>query len=133
MRSATVTRPYAIVVDVNMPVLEGVSVVTAPRAIEKDVPVRVRSAPSPVPGRQAGDDYLVKPFGSGEQVARVGALLRLREPAATFSSGKFTVSPLEVDIPVDAFTSHLRPKLRADRGSWLLAGVCGAEFALRAQ
>ena len=46
LRSATETRPDAIVLDINMPVLDGVSVVTALRAMDNDVPVCVLSARS---------------------------------------------------------------------------------------
>ncbi len=67
LRSATETRPDAIVLDINLPVLDGVSVVTARRALDNDVPVCVLSARSSVDDRVAGleagaDDYLVKPF-----------------------------------------------------------------------
>src|SRR3978361_1391254 len=58
LRSATETRPDAIVLDINMPVLDGVSVVTALRAMDNDVPVCVLSARSsvddPVAGLAAG-------------------------------------------------------------------------------
>ena len=54
LRSATETRPDAIVLDINMPVLDGVSVVTALRAMENDVPVCVLSARSSVDDRVAG-------------------------------------------------------------------------------
>lgn len=104
LRSATETRPDAIVLDINMPVLDGVSVVTALRAMDNDVPVCVLSARSSVDDRVAGleagaDDYLVKPFVLAELVARVKALLRRRGATATSSSETITVGPLEVDIP----------------------------------
>ena len=104
LRSATETRPDAIVLDINMPVLDGVSVVTALRAMDNDVPVCVLSARSSVDDRVSGleagaDDYLVKPFVLAELVARVKALLRRRGATATFSSETITVGPLEVDIP----------------------------------
>ena len=104
LRSATETRPDAIVLDINMPVLDGVSVVTALRAMDNDVPVCVLSARSSVDDRVAGleagaDDYLVKPFVLAELVARVKALLRRRGATATFSSETIAVGPLEVDIP----------------------------------
>src|ERR1700743_347836 len=54
LRSATETRPDAIVLDINMPVLDGVSVVTALRAMDNDVPVCVLSARSSVDDRVAG-------------------------------------------------------------------------------
>src|ERR1700684_3805358 len=84
LRSATETRPDAIVLDINMPILDGVSVVTALRAMDNDVPVCVLSARSSVDDRVAGleagaDDYLVKPFVLAELVARVKALLRHRD------------------------------------------------------
>ena len=91
LRSATETKPDAIVLDINMPVLDGVSVVTALRAMDND---------DRVSGLEAGaDDYLVKPFVLAELVARVKALLRRRGSTATFSSETITVGPLEVDIP----------------------------------
>lgn len=104
LRSATENRPDAIVLDINMPVLDGVSVVTALRAMDNDVPVCVLSARSSVDDRVAGleagaDDYLVKPFVLAELVARVKALLRRRGSTATSSSETITVGPLEVDIP----------------------------------
>jgi two-component system response regulator PrrA len=94
LRRATETRPDAIVLDINMPVLDGVN----------DVPVCVLSARSSVDDRVAGleagaDDYLVKPFVLAELVARVKALLRRRGATATFSSETIQMGPLEVDIP----------------------------------
>jgi two-component system OmpR family response regulator len=64
-----------------MPVLDGVSVVTALRAMDNDVPVCVLSARSSVDDRVAGleagaDDYLVKPFAFDEFLARLRALAR---------------------------------------------------------
>ena len=93
LRSATETRPDAIVLDINMPVLDGVSVVTALRAMDNDVPVCVLSARSSVDDRVAGleagaDDYLVKPFVLAELVARVKALLRRRGVARRRSRRK---------------------------------------------
>src|SRR3978361_331705 len=53
LRSATENRPDAIVLDINMPILDGVSVVTALRAMDTDVPVCVLSARSSVADRVA--------------------------------------------------------------------------------
>ncbi|WP_068270301.1 response regulator transcription factor [Aldersonia kunmingensis] len=106
LRSVNEQAPDAIVLDMNMPVLDGVGVVTALRAMGNDVPICVLSARSSVDDRIAGlesgaDDYLVKPFVLAELVARLRALLRRRAnppaPAPAASSG-ITFGPLEVDL-----------------------------------
>ena len=71
----------ALVLDVQMPELDGVAVVTALRALGNDIPICVLSARDTVNDRIAGleagaDDYLTKPFDLGELVARLHALLR---------------------------------------------------------
>lgn len=75
--------PDAMVLDVNMPTLDGEGVVTALRAMGNDIPICVLSARSAVTDRIAclergADDYLTKPFDLGELVARLRALLRRR-------------------------------------------------------
>ncbi|MEV0337120.1 response regulator transcription factor [Nocardia sp. NPDC050717] len=104
LRSVSEHAPDAVVLDMNMPVLDGAGVVTALRAMGNDVPVCVLSARSSVDDRIAGlesgaDDYLVKPFELAELVARIRALLRRRtdtaEPAAP---GTITVGPLQIDV-----------------------------------
>ncbi|WP_405161796.1 response regulator transcription factor [Nocardia sp. NBC_01499] len=77
------TSPDAMVLDVNMPTLDGEGVVTALRAMGNDIPICVLSARSAVTDRIAclergADDYLTKPFDLGELVARLHALLRRR-------------------------------------------------------
>lgn len=101
--------PDAVVLDMNMPVLDGASVVTALRAMGNDIPICVLSARSSVGDRVAGleagaDDYLVKPFVLAELVARINAMLRRRAaPGATAGAaggqGNLTVGALLMDMP----------------------------------
>ncbi|MFD9550795.1 response regulator transcription factor [Nocardia salmonicida] len=104
LRAVAEQAPDAVVLDMNMPVLDGAGVVTALRAMGNDVPICVLSARASVDDRIAGlesgaDDYLVKPFELAELVARIRALLRRRtdtpEPVAP---GALTVGPLLVDV-----------------------------------
>lgn len=98
-------HPDAIVLDMNMPVLDGASVVTALRAMGNDIPICVLSARSSVDDRVAGleagaDDYLVKPFVLAELVARIRAMLRRRAtpPPAPTPQGALTVGALTIDL-----------------------------------
>ncbi|OZD00985.1 DNA-binding response regulator [Rhodococcus sp. 06-235-1A] len=105
------STPDAIVLDINMPVLDGASVVTALRAMGNDIPICVLSARSSVDDRIAGlesgaDDYLTKPFVLAELVARIRAMLRRRGtnpvvPAADSGvpSSAVAIGSLVVDIP----------------------------------
>ncbi|MCX5042234.1 response regulator transcription factor [Aldersonia sp. NBC_00410] len=104
LRSVAEHTPDAVVLDINMPVLDGVGVVTAMRAMGNDVPICVLSARSSVDDRILGlesgaDDYLVKPFVLAELVARLRALLRRRADPAPSASAGITVGPLEMDLP----------------------------------
>ncbi|APE34772.1 DNA-binding response regulator [Nocardia mangyaensis] len=81
IRSCTEHDPDVIVLDMQMPRLSGLGVITALRAAGNDVPICVLSAHSApddrIMGLQAGaDDYLVKPFVFDELTARLHALLR---------------------------------------------------------
>jgi DNA-binding response OmpR family regulator len=74
-------RPEVIVLDVVMPHLSGVRVVSRLRERGIDTPVCILSARDETEDRVAGleagaDDYVVKPFELEELVARLRALLR---------------------------------------------------------
>ncbi|MEV6320985.1 response regulator transcription factor [Nocardia sp. NPDC051787] len=110
LRAVNEHAPDAVVLDMNMPVLDGAGVVTALRAMGNEVPICVLSARASVDDRISGlesgaDDYLVKPFVLKELVARIRALLRRRSdtpapatPGALTVVGAITVGPLEVDV-----------------------------------
>ncbi|MBC7300115.1 MAG: response regulator transcription factor [Nocardia sp.] len=95
--------PAAMVLDVNMPELDGVGVVTALRAMGNDIPICVLSARSAVTDRIAAlergaDDYLTKPFDLGELVARLHALLRRRPVTPASSTATIQVGAVVIDL-----------------------------------
>ncbi|QIS10278.1 response regulator transcription factor [Nocardia arthritidis] len=97
------TAPDAMVLDVNMPVLDGVGVVTALRAMGNDIPICVLSARTAVSDRIAclergADDYLTKPFDLGELVARLRALLRRRAAAPERPAELRRVGEVQIDL-----------------------------------
>ncbi|MCW2923690.1 MAG: two component transcriptional regulator, winged helix family [Thermoleophilia bacterium] len=74
-------QPDAIVMDVGMPVLDGLEVCRRLRAAGDRTPILMLTARDTVDDRIEGldagaDDYLVKPFDVGELKARIRALLR---------------------------------------------------------
>src|SRR6186997_496607 len=95
-----------IVLDVMLPGLDGITVCRAIRREQhlKDVPILMltarREESDKVNGLESGaDDYLTKPFGIREFVARVRALLRRRRSAVNASAhnAPVTVGGLHVD------------------------------------
>jgi len=74
-------RPDAVVLDVGMPEVDGLSVCRRLRARQDHTPVLILTARSEVSDRVSGldagaDDYLAKPFALDELLARVRALMR---------------------------------------------------------
>ena len=75
------SAPDVIVLDVAMPVLDGLAVCRRLRSKGLSTPILMLTARDAVPDRVAGleagaDDYLVKPFAMQELIARVRALTR---------------------------------------------------------
>jgi DNA-binding response OmpR family regulator len=95
-----------IVLDIMLPKVNGLDVLKTLRAEKLSVPVLLISAKSEVADKIAGldtgaDDYLAKPFASGEFVARVKALLRRK---AEFVGDIIAVGDLRLDK--DTFTLY---------------------------
>jgi DNA-binding response OmpR family regulator len=94
-------RPAAVVLDVTMPGLDGWQVLERIREVS-DVPVLMLTAQGEelhrVRGLRAGaDDYVPKPFGRQELLARIEALLR-RSGGTSEVTGAYRDELLEVDF-----------------------------------
>jgi DNA-binding response OmpR family regulator len=96
------TEPYdAAVVDIMLPVRDGLSLIEELRRRKINTPVIIlsakRSVDERVRGLQAGgDDYLVKPFAFSELLARVQALIRRASGAV--EPACLTVRDVSVDL-----------------------------------
>jgi two-component system response regulator MprA len=95
--AAEQSAPDVIVLDVAMPVLDGIAVCRRLRHKGLPTPILMLTARDAVPDRVAGleagaDDYLVKPFAVSELIARIRALTRRRtESAARLSYADLTL------------------------------------------
>lgn len=93
-----------IIADRMLPGLDGLSMVSAIRAAGIDTPVLVLSALAAVDDRVDGlkvgaDDYLCKPFSFAELSARIEALMRRADRAATEPTRtRLAVGDLEIDL-----------------------------------
>jgi two-component system OmpR family response regulator len=94
------TEPYdAVVLDLGLPVIDGVSVLEKWRRAGRKMPVLILTArdrwSDKVAGFDAGaDDYVAKPFHMEELLARVRALLRRSAGQAT---SELTCGPVTLD------------------------------------
>ena len=95
------TEPYdAVVLDIGLPLMDGLSVLERWRRDGRVMPVLILTArdrwSDKVAGIDAGaDDYVAKPFHMEEVVARIRALLRR---AAGHASNEISVGDLRLDI-----------------------------------
>jgi two-component system OmpR family response regulator len=95
-------EPYdAAVVDIMLPLRDGLSVIEEVRRSKINTPVIILSAKRSVDDRvkgleTGGDDYLTKPFSFSELLARIYALIRRSSGAA--ESTKLSVGSLSMDI-----------------------------------
>lgn len=118
LASLAMVRPDLVVLDINMPRMDGLEVCRRLRAMDCAVPILFLSSRDDEIDRVLGielgaDDYVVKPFSPREVVARAGAILR--RSAAT------PASPPSID------SSH--GLLRLDTAGWQ-AFWAGQEVAL---
>jgi two-component system KDP operon response regulator KdpE len=141
--------PDLIVLDLNMPVLGGLEVCRRIRSWS-DVPILILSVREDEADKVGAldlgaDDYLTKPFGIDEFLARIRALLRRAEPKPAdgplrFEAGGVTIDLTDRTVERDGGSVHLTRtewglletlahhpgKLLTQR--WLLETVWGAGY-----
>jgi len=124
LKRALDEQPDLVLLDVMMPRLDGFAVAAELRRLGRDLPILMLTAKGQIEDRVRGldrgaDDYLVKPFSTGELLARVRALLRRFHRARGT-----TLTVVEwADVRVDFARLEVR---RADKAVHLTA----KEFAL---
>jgi two-component system KDP operon response regulator KdpE len=117
LRAITTERPDLVLLDLAMPDIDGVDVCRRVRTFSR-VPILVLSAladePRKVKALDAGaDDYVTKPFGVEELLARVRAAVRRGETQRD-DAAVLRISGLEIDqiartVRVDGAEVHLTP------------------------
>jgi two-component system OmpR family response regulator len=105
------TEPYdAVVLDIGLPQMDGISVLEAWRRDGRAMPVLILTArdrwSDKVQGIDAGaDDYVAKPFHMEEVLARLRALLRR---AAGHASNEIEAGPIRLDTKAGKVTVNGR-------------------------
>jgi len=117
LNEAAVARPDAVILDLSLPDLSGLDVLRRLREWSQ-LPVLILSVrggeADKIAALDAGaDDYLTKPFGGGELLARMRVLLRRAQPASELSVVRF--ADVEVDfakrtVTKDGTDLHLTAK-----------------------
>jgi len=150
LEAARAGRPDLIVLDLMLPGLSGLEVCRILRK-ETRVPIIMLTAKDAevdkVVGLETGaDDYVTKPFGMPELMARVRAMLRRAEPGADEASDVLESGDLRVDLTrrevqrggsplrlkpkeLDLLICFMRRRGRAFSREELLNQVWGYEFA----
>lgn len=101
--------PYdAAIIDVGLPLLDGISVIKSLREKNISFPILVLTArdswQDKVAGLDAGaDDYLTKPFHPQELVARLNALIRrsVGQASPVIENGPLTINTTSLEVTVD--------------------------------
>ena len=107
LRLAKTESPDLVVVDVMLPRLGGLEVVREIRQDDPDMPILILSAKGQEVDKVAGlkfgaDDYMVKPFGLKELLARIDALLRRRRARGETGPNRSLRKVGEIELDLDA-------------------------------
>jgi len=116
VKRAADKRPDLVIVDLGLPELDGLEVIRSLRGWT-EIPIIVLSArgseDDKIEALDAGaDDYVAKPFGMGELLARVRAALRRATPSvdqATVETPHFSIDLASKKVRVGGEEVHLTP------------------------
>ncbi len=99
----------AVILDIMMPGLDGLSVLRELRAAKNNVPVLLLTAKDEIADKVSGldhgaDDYMTKPFSTDELLARIRALTRRRGEVITgcLEYGDLALDPKTCELCTDA-------------------------------
>jgi len=117
IQAAVKEQPDVILLDLGLPGMSGIDVIVAVRGWS-ETPIIVLSArhqsTAKVAALDAGaDDYVTKPFGMDELLARMRAVLRRRAPesgASTVVAGALSIQLADRRVERDGELIHLTPK-----------------------
>jgi two-component system, OmpR family, response regulator TrcR len=95
-------RPDAVVLDIMLPDIDGLRVLTEMRELDRDTPTLFLTARDSVDDRiigltAGGDDYMTKPFSLEELVARLRGLLRRTSDDVAYEDPVLIVGDLTMD------------------------------------
>jgi two-component system KDP operon response regulator KdpE len=121
-------QPDLVVLDLNLPALDGLSVCRQLR-VWSSVPILVLSVREDEADKVAAldlgaDDYLTKPFGIDELLARVRALLRRAGAQGAPKPVRFRTDELQIDLDTSSVT-RAGAEVRLTKTEWaLLTELC---------
>jgi two-component system KDP operon response regulator KdpE len=128
LTAAAAFQPDLVVLDLNLPALDGLEVCRQLRGWSQ-VPILVLSVREDAPDKVAAldmgaDDYLTKPFGIDELLARVRALMRRASAQGAPKAVRFRADELQIDLDARRI-SRSGVEVRLTKTEWaLLAELC---------